>query len=133
MVRGGGLLVSALVILLTFGIMARAGWHGPCSAMAGMLVVMGAEWLFTHYAFRYQGAKDAAKILVSFFKGEALRILFLALGTVLALSIPHVEPRAYLVGWVIFIVVSTVMRTRKTPSAGRWPRKTRQVPPVLSR
>lgn len=106
--------------------MARAGWHVPCSIGAGMLVVMGADRLFAHYAFRYKGAKDATKILRSFFKGEAMRLLFLAIGTMLALNVPTVEPRAYLVGFVTFIVVGTVMRTMRTPRgvvAEEFPRK----------
>ena len=103
-------LFLALVILTTFGIMARAGWRAPCSVVTGVFVVMVSDRLFSHYAFRYKGARNASKILHSFFKGEALRLFCLFIGTVLVLNRPFIEPTAYLIGFVAFIVVSAVAR-----------------------
>ena len=107
----------SLVCLSIFGVV--AGY----SALLGGLISAGPNSYFALHAFKFQGARNADKVVKSFIRGELGKIVFT--GVLFALSftlVTSLDELALIAGFVATHFVGVVMSgtidyspTRKTP------------------
>lgn len=102
-----------LAIIFTFCIIAGIDGRGLSSMLLGFLVANTGYRIFAYYAFKHKGAKNANKILYSFLKGEALKLIFFAGATVTVIKVFKIEPMPYVLGVIIFVFISTFMNMKK--------------------
>ena len=69
---------SLLAILIAILLIWQQSWL--VSAIAGSLLAIIPNLYFTHYAFRYRGAKSAALIARAFTKGEVGKFILTLIG-----------------------------------------------------
>ena len=68
-----------IVLLLISAVMLTIDLNTAISALAGGLISIAPNAYFARWAFRYTGAKAAAQVAQSFYRGEAGKFLFTAM------------------------------------------------------
>jgi ATP synthase protein I len=93
------LLISAIYYI-------ASGKVAAYSAFLGGIIFVLPQLYFTLKAFMYSGARAIDKIVVSFYKGESAKIIFIVIGFALVFS--FVRPIDYFALYSAFIVLLVV-------------------------
>jgi ATP synthase protein I len=96
----------ALMVLLAIAAFLLSGMKAGLSALLGGLVCIIPNAYFARKLFQYHGARAAKKIVNSFYKGEALKMLMTVALFALVFKFFTVLP---LVFFVVYIVVQMVV------------------------
>jgi ATP synthase protein I len=88
-------------LLLVFGLAWPVGLE---SAVWGGLLFIVPQWYFTHYAFRYRGAKNAPWIARSFYQGQSGKMLLTAMGFALVWRFAQPDPAVLFGVYGVFLL-----------------------------
>lgn len=108
---------SIFVFLLTFFVMIGWGLSIGGSFLLGGLIAPLANSYFCFRAFSYVGARAAKRIVVAFYKGEAIKMLMSAVGFYVAFSTPWVSPLWVFIGYIaaqIGFIWGAVSKSKKS-------------------
>ncbi len=72
-------LQSAICLLLTIGFYISIGRQAAYSALLGSLIVLVASQYLAWRLFKYSGAAAAKRIIKTFYRAEAVKLVFVAL------------------------------------------------------
>ncbi len=92
------LLVMIIASIIAFLI---SGSHASASILVGGLVSALPNAYFARMLFRYEGAHAAQKIVNSFYKGEAMKMLLTIALFALTFKYLNVVPLAFIVGFIV--------------------------------
>lgn len=86
-----------------------AGVHEGYSAFLGGFISVLASGYFAWKAFTHTGARNAVRIVMSLYAGEALKLVIAAVGLAVAFKWGNVAPLATLVGFLVTYFSSLVI------------------------
>lgn len=94
---------AQLLVMLIASIMALciSGFHAALSILLGGLVSALPNVYFARMVFRHHGAQAAQKIVSSFYKGEAMKLLLTIGLFALTFKYLDVAPLAFIVGFIV--------------------------------
>jgi ATP synthase protein I len=97
--------VATLVVIYCL----LAGIHEGYSAFLGGFISVLASGYFAWKAFSHSGARQAVRIVLNLYAGEALKLIIAALGLAVAFKWGGVQPLATLVGFIVTYLSSLVI------------------------
>jgi len=86
-----------------------AGIHEGYSAFLGGFISVLASGYFAWKAFSHTGARNAVRIVMSLYMGEALKLIIAAVGLVVAFKWGDVQPTATFIGFLVTYISSIVI------------------------
>ncbi|GAB4223217.1 MAG: F0F1 ATP synthase subunit I [Gammaproteobacteria bacterium] len=96
-------LTITLGVVITFGLM--AGQHAAYSAALGGITCLLPNMCFAWFVLRYRGARQAKKIVQSFYRGEAFKLLITVGLFFIAFKFAAVKPLPFFVNYIAGLAV----------------------------